>query len=69
MTRRFQHLLASSREEVCDRVARLVLYAKSKEIPVNYSQLENDLFYWSDSVRIRWAKSFWRVEEREEDML
>lgn len=69
ITRRFQHLLASSREEVCERVARLVLYAKSKDVQVNYSQLENDLFYWSDAVRIRWAKSFWQVEVREEEML
>ena len=69
MTRRFQHILAASRDEVCDRVARLVLLAKSREKPVNYGQLENDLFHWSDSVRVRWAKSFWQAEEQEEDVL
>lgn len=57
--RRFQHLLAASRDEICDRVVRLVLYAKSKEISVNYEQLEKDLHYWSDRVKTRWAQSFW----------
>jgi CRISPR system Cascade subunit CasB len=69
MTRRFQHVLAASRDEVCGRMARLVLFAKSKEVPVNYGQLQSDLLYWSDSVRVRWAKSFWQAEEKVEDML
>jgi len=68
MTRRFQHLLAASRDEVCKRVARLVLYAKSNEVPVNYEQLYNDLLFWSDSVRVRWAKSYWQAEETAEDL-
>lgn len=65
MTRRFQHLLSASRQEVCERAARLVMYAKTKEIDVNYNQLEEDLSYWSDPVKVRWAKSFWRVEKEE----
>lgn len=69
MTRRFQYLLAASHDEVCERVIRLVLFAKSKEVPVNYGQLQSDLRYWSDSIRVRWAKSFWQVEEKEEDIL
>ena len=63
MTRRFQYLLAADRDEVCGRVARIVLYAKSKDVPVNFKQLHTDLFYWSDVVRVRWAKSFWQAEE------
>jgi len=69
MTRRFQHLLAASREEVCGRVSRIVLFAKSKEVAVNYGQLYGDLLYWSDAVRVRWAKRFWQAEEKEEDVL
>ncbi len=69
MTRRFQRILAASPDEVCDRVARLVLFAKSKEKPVNYAQLENDLRKWSDFIRVEWAKSFWQAEEKEEDVL
>ena len=67
MTRRFQHLLAASRDEVCERTIRLVLYARSKEVAVNYGQLQDDLRYWSDNIRIRWAKSFWQIEEKEEE--
>ena len=69
MTRRFQNLLAASSDEVCGRTARLVLFAKAKVVPVNYGQLQSDLLYWSDSVRVRWAKSFWQAEEKAEDML
>jgi len=69
MTRRFQHLLAASSDEVCERAIRLVFFAKSKEVPVNYGQLQSDLRYWSDSVRVQWAKSFWQVEEKEEETL
>ncbi len=67
MTRRFQYLLAASSDEVCERTIRMVLYAKSKEVPVNYGQLQNDLRFWSDSVRVCWAKSFYQVEEKEEE--
>lgn len=72
MTRRFQHLLAANRDEVCGRVARLVLFAKSKEVPVNYGQLESDLRRYrfdADAVRVRWAKSFWQAEEKKEGVL
>jgi CRISPR system Cascade subunit CasB len=69
MTRRFQHVLAASRDEVCGRVSRLVLFAKSKEVRVNYDQLYSDLLYWSNVVRVRWAKSFWQAEEKTEDVL
>lgn len=69
MTRRFQHLLAANRDEICGRVVRIALYAKSKDVGVNYLRLERDLTYWSDNVRIEWAKSFWQAEEKEEDTL
>jgi len=69
MTRRFQHVLAASRDEVCGRASRLVLFAKSKEVRVNYDQLYSDLLYWSDAVRVRWAKSFWQAAEKTEDVL
>lgn len=68
LSRRFQHLLAADREEVFGRVTRLVLRAKSEEVPVNYVQLHQDLQKWQynpEPVRVRWAKSFWvpNVEE------
>lgn len=66
MSRRFQHLLAASRDEICERVVQLGLYAKSKEVPVNYEQLFNDLKYWSERVRIQWAERFWNPAPEED---
>lgn len=68
LSRRFQHLLAADREEVFDRVTRLVMRAKSAEVAVNYDGLFEDLKKWQynpEAVRVRWAKSFWvpNVEE------
>lgn len=62
--RRFQHLLAANKEEVFDRVKRIVLMAKSQGIPVNYAQLETDLRVWGDGKRGAdkkrdWAVAFW----------
>jgi CRISPR system Cascade subunit CasB len=59
IAKRLQYLLAASREEILDRVVRIVLRAKAEGIPVNYAQLENDLIYWGDKVKTRWAASFW----------
>ncbi len=66
---RVQHLLQAERHEICDRVVRIVLYAKSQSLPVDYDTLENDLRWWGPRVKNRWASSFWgsggeqRVEE------
>ena len=68
LTKRFQYLLAAKKDEVCDRVVKLVLYAKSKGVSVEYERLYKDLLYWDESIRIRWAKSFWKVSrENEQD--
>jgi len=69
VTRRFQHVLAADREEVFDRVTRLVLRAKAQDIPVNYGKLADDLLAWEtrpDRVRTRWAQSFWAPSEEAE---
>lgn len=57
--RRFQHLLSAGKDEVCERVKRMVLMAKSQGVPVNYAQLGIDLRYWSDRTKTEWAASFW----------
>lgn len=62
MAKRLQYILASTGEEIFDRIVRLVLYAKSKGVTVNYEQLADDLRNWqngSDRVKSEWAKSFW----------
>lgn len=57
--RRFQHLLAAGKDEVCERVKRMVLMAKSQGVPINYTQLEKDLRFWTDQTKTEWAASFW----------
>jgi CRISPR system Cascade subunit CasB len=67
--RRFQHLLTATKEEVYGRVLRMVLFAKSEGVPVNYDLLETDLRFWGDKTKTKWASSFWTTQstESEED--
>lgn len=64
--RRFQHVLAANKDEVQDRVLRLVLMAKAEGLPVNFEQLRADLSYWNDRVKTEWAKNFWTFEANTE---
>lgn len=71
ITRRFQHLLAAEGEEIFDRVVRFVLRAKAEEIPVNYAELFEKLYYWqwpdgADRVKTDWARSFWTPQVQKE---
>jgi len=59
MAKRLQWLLASEREEIGERVLRIVQMAKSKGYPINYAQLEKDFKYWGDGVKTEWAAAFW----------
>ena len=56
---RFRRLLACDRNELCERLRPIVLAAKAKGIPVNYQTLIEDLCWWGERVRIRWAQAFW----------
>jgi len=69
IARRFQLLLSSEKEEICDRTVRMVLRMKTQEIPVNYHELYNGLMNWGDKIKNRWAGSFWNVPELEESTL
>ena len=60
--RRFQHLLAAERTELPDRVLRLVIMAKSENIPINYTKLQTDMKYWGDRGKQKWASAFWTQE-------
>ncbi len=58
--RRFLHLLAAEKgDELYQRVTRMVLVAKSQDVPVNYEQLETDLKFWNERTKTEWAGSFW----------
>jgi CRISPR type I-E-associated protein CasB/Cse2 len=69
VARRFQHLLSSEREEICNRVVRFIPLLKAKEIPVNYQELSNALLFWGDKVKNRWAGSFWNAPDLGEALL
>ena len=56
---RFRRLLACDRDELCERLRPVVLAAKAKGIRVNYQTLVEDLCWWGDRVRVRWAQAFW----------
>lgn len=62
VARRFCWMLEADREEICERVIRMVLFAKNERIPVNYAQLEEDLTHWP-RAREYWARSFWTTEK------
>jgi len=68
VSRRFQHLLAAAGEEIFSRTLRFVMRCKAKDVSIDYLQLFNDLIQWQDSpesVRTRWARSFWAPREEE----
>ncbi|MBO4311986.1 MAG: type I-E CRISPR-associated protein Cse2/CasB [Desulfovibrionaceae bacterium] len=65
IARKFGWMLeAVDAEEICKRVARMVLYARSKGVPVNYEQLEKDLIAWP-RAREAWARHFWATQQAE----
>ena len=65
--RRFQYLLAAEKNEIQDRVQRMVLMAKSQGIPVNYEKLALDLRYWNERTKREWASAFWNQNQPSSD--
>ncbi|HNV36373.1 MAG TPA: type I-E CRISPR-associated protein Cse2/CasB [Rectinema sp.] len=60
MERRFLQLLASGDErELRNRITRIILMAKSQQVPVNYEQLKIDSNNWNQKTKISWAQAFW----------
>ncbi len=57
--RRFQHVLAAERDEVCSRVLRMVRMAKALNVRINYTQLASDIKDWGDDTKTKWAAEFW----------
>ncbi|MBI4563287.1 MAG: type I-E CRISPR-associated protein Cse2/CasB [Planctomycetes bacterium] len=63
---RFRRLLSCDREDICEHIRPVILTAKAKDIRVNYKQLFVDLWYWSTSVKSKWAAEFWGAPEVKE---
>ncbi len=57
--RRLQHLLVAEKSELPARVLRMILMAKSEDIPVNYTKLETDMKFWNNRTKNEWAAAFW----------
>lgn len=63
--RRFVHLLNGHHEDLPDRLRHVVSLARSKDVPIDYAQLLDDLRWWDDErrrVRQQWARDFWTPE-------
>jgi CRISPR system Cascade subunit CasB len=62
--KRFVSLLNCDREDLPDHLRHAVSLLRSREIPVNWRQMLDDLAYWDSdyrSVQRKWSKEFWRA--------
>lgn len=60
--KRFILLLGATSEELPEYLRHAVRFLKSKEVPVNWNNLFEDLRYWNHPNRFiqrRWANGFW----------
>jgi CRISPR type I-E-associated protein CasB/Cse2 len=63
---RFRRFLScTSAQQVCARLPGIIRTAATKNIPINHSQLLNDLWYWNERTRIEWAAAYWKTEREE----
>lgn len=67
VARRMQHLLAASRDEVCDRVCALVRRIANEDGNIDFTCLYRDLCRWNPRTKANWAGSFWGAAEEDED--
>ena len=57
---RFRRILTCSKaEEVCRHLPGIIRAAKNKNIYVNYECLFNDLRYWREDIKLKWAAAYW----------
>jgi CRISPR type I-E-associated protein CasB/Cse2 len=59
VSRRMQHLLAASRDEVCGRVSAIARRLANEDGNVDFDRLYRDLDNWGQAAKARWAASFW----------
>lgn len=58
---RFRRLISADRDELDDQLLAIVRLAAKEGIAVNYDLLYNDLRFWDDRTKLRWAKQFHAV--------
>jgi len=66
--RRFMVLLSSGRDEIDDSLRQAISLLKSKQVPVNWDELIQNMIDWKhpnserrDRVQKDWARKFWRT--------
>ncbi len=69
--RRFMSVLASDKDELPDALRQAVSLLKSKDIPVNWFRLAQDVQQWHwdnerEQVCKKWARGFWNTEKTTE---
>ena len=63
--RRFIRLLGADAGQLAERLRQMTTLLHSESVPVGWSMLLNDLFYWhtdNRNIQHRWAKDFYRQE-------
>lgn len=68
--RRFVALLDCHEDDLPQHLRHAVSLLRSKEIPIDWSQLLNDLCFWGDEkrrVQLRWARAFWGDNQPDDD--
>lgn len=57
---RFRRLLsAASGEELCAFLPGIIKTANVKGAGINFYKLYQDLWYWSENIKISWATEYW----------
>ena len=65
ISRRMQHLLAASRDEICGRVSAIARRLANVDGNVDFDRLYRDLNNWGQAAKARWAASFWGGDDEE----
>lgn len=63
IARRFNVLLAADWDTLPDYLRHAISLLKANNIPVNWSQLLTDVWYWDQAegkVQLQWSRAFWR---------
>lgn len=59
---RFERLLtAKTGENAAKIVLQIAPMARSERIPVNFQELAHDLGSWDQKIRLKWARSYFKV--------
>jgi CRISPR type I-E-associated protein CasB/Cse2 len=64
---RFRRLLACDRKELPLHLRRVVMAAATRDIAIDYAELYQDMQFWGDWVRLRWARDYYRHYQPKEE--